>query len=72
MMLPTHSAVQSAILSTSHAAELLVLMHVSRVMSSKSNCHDAGTVGMPAAKTGTLIDMHSGLYVPDPRGRKHV
>ena len=25
---------------------------------------------MPAAKTGTLVETHSGLYGPDPRGEQ--
>ncbi len=27
-------------------------------------------VGMPAAKTGTPIQTHSGLYAPDPKGKQ--
>ena len=41
--------------------------------SAKMVCVTPGlSVGEPAAKAGTLIKTHSGLYVPDPRGSKHV
>ena len=30
------------------------------------------TALQPAAKTGTLTEVHSGLYIPDPRGSKRL